>query len=97
MYKTDTTYSFMNMETYEQVDLDESQIANEAKYLTYEVKYGSTSYTASASNLSTLLAKTNGRQTVTVTVTYTTPADSADLPQTAVNVNLSASLDYTQA
>ena len=33
MYKTDTTYSFMNMETYEQVDLDESQIANEAKYL----------------------------------------------------------------
>jgi elongation factor P len=33
MYKTGTTYSFMNMETYEQVDLDESQITNEAKYL----------------------------------------------------------------
>lgn len=33
MYKTDTTYSFMSMETYEQVDLDESQIANEAKFL----------------------------------------------------------------
>ena len=64
---------------------------------TNEVKYGSTAYTASASNLSTLLAKTNGRETVTVTVTYTTPADSADLPQNAVNVNLSASLDYTQA
>ena len=72
-------------------------VTNEAKYLTYEVKYGSTAYTASASNLSTLLAKTNGRETVTVTVTYTTPADSADLPQNAVNVNLSASLDYTQA
>ena len=33
MYKTGTTYSFMNMETYEQIDLDESQIVNEAKYL----------------------------------------------------------------
>ena len=33
MYKTGTTYSFMNMETYEQIDLDESQISNEAKYL----------------------------------------------------------------
>ncbi len=33
MYKTGDTYSFMNMETYEQIDLDESQIQNEAKYL----------------------------------------------------------------
>lgn len=33
MYKTGSTYSFMNMETYEQIDLDESQIVNEAKYL----------------------------------------------------------------
>lgn len=33
MYKTGNTYSFMNMESYEQVDLDESQIVNEAKYL----------------------------------------------------------------
>ena len=69
----------------------------EANYLTYEVKYGSTTYNASATGLSTLLAKTSGTETVTVTVTYITPADSADLPQSAVNVNLSASLDYTQA
>ena len=33
MYKTGSTYSFMNMETYEQIDLDESQIADESKYL----------------------------------------------------------------
>ena len=33
MYKTGSTYSFMNMDTYEQIDLDESQIVNEAKYL----------------------------------------------------------------
>lgn len=67
------------------------------KYLTYEVKYGNTTYTASASNLSDILAKTNGRKTVTVTVTYITPADSADLPQTAATVNLSLSLNYSQA
>ena len=33
LYKNGSSYSFMNMETYEQIDLDESQIANEAKYL----------------------------------------------------------------
>lgn len=33
LYSTGSTYSFMNMETYEQIDLDESQIANEVKYL----------------------------------------------------------------
>lgn len=67
------------------------------KYLTYEVKYGTNTYTASASNLTDVLAATNGSKTVTVTVTYTTPADSADLPQSAVNVNLSLALDYEQA
>lgn len=70
--------------------------ATEAKYLTYEVQYGNTTYTASASNLSDVLAKTNGSKPVTVTVTYITPAESADLPQTAATVNLSLSLDYTQ-
>lgn len=33
LYATGDTYSFMNMETYEQVELNKSQIANEAKYL----------------------------------------------------------------
>jgi elongation factor P len=33
LYSTGTTYSFMNMETYEQIDLDESQITSEVKYL----------------------------------------------------------------
>ena len=33
LYSTGSTYSFMNMETYEQIDLDESQIKNESKYL----------------------------------------------------------------
>ena len=33
LYSDGDTYSFMNMETYEQVELNKSQIANEAKYL----------------------------------------------------------------
>ena len=33
LYSTGDSYSFMNMETYEQVELDKSQIANEVKYL----------------------------------------------------------------
>ena len=33
LYSTGSSYSFMNMETYEQVELDESQISNEVKYL----------------------------------------------------------------
>lgn len=33
LYNTGDSYSFMNMETYEQVDVDKSQIENEVKYL----------------------------------------------------------------
>lgn len=33
LYSTGSIYSFMNMETYEQVELEESQIANEVKFL----------------------------------------------------------------
>ena len=33
LYNTGNVYSFMNMDTYEQVELDSSQIANEVKYL----------------------------------------------------------------
>ena len=33
LYSTGNTYSFMNMNTYEQVELDKSQIVNEAKFL----------------------------------------------------------------
>ncbi len=33
LYSTGSTYSFMNMDTYEQVELDESQIKNEVKFL----------------------------------------------------------------
>lgn len=33
LYSTGTTYSFMNMESYEQIEIDESQIKNEIKFL----------------------------------------------------------------
>ena len=70
--------------------------ANESKYLTYEVKYGTTTYNATTTGLTTAL-NAGASEDVTIVVTYTTPADSADLPQEDVTVNLSASLDYEQA
>ena len=33
LYNSGSTYSFMNMETYEQIDLDASQIGDDVKYL----------------------------------------------------------------
>ena len=33
LYASGSMYSFMNMETYEQIELDEKQISNEAKFL----------------------------------------------------------------
>ena len=33
LYVSGSTYSFMNMETYEQIELDESQIGNDVKFL----------------------------------------------------------------
>jgi len=33
LYVSGSTYSFMNMETYEQIELDESQISNDVKFL----------------------------------------------------------------
>ena len=70
-----------------------SDISTYSNYLTYEVKYGNTAYTASASNLNTLLSAGDD-ETVTVTVTYITPADSANLPSSEVTVNLSAAFAY---
>ena len=43
LYATGDSYSFMNMETYEQVELSKSQIENEVKYLKegiYELRPG---------------------------------------------------------
>lgn len=69
------------------------------KYLTYTVTYDGTDYTASNSSLALSLPYTNGSntKTVKVRVAYIQPENSADLPQSAVNVTLTASLDYEQA
>ena len=73
--------------------------ASQAKYLSYVVTYDGTPYSASADSLNLSLPTTSGanRKNVKVKVTYNQPASAADLPATAVNVTLSASLDYAQA
>lgn len=69
----------------------------QAKYLTYEITYNGTKYTANATGLSVALAKTEGVATVKVRVQYIQPENSADLPSTQVTVPLTASLTYNQA
>lgn len=69
----------------------------QAKYLTYEITYNGTKYTANATGLSVALAKTEGVATVKVRVQYIQPENSADLPSTPVTVPLTASLTYSQA
>lgn len=69
----------------------------QAKYLTYEITYNGTKYTANATGLSVALAKTEGVATVKVRVQYIQPENSADLPSTQVTVPLTASLTYKQA
>ena len=73
-----------------------SSIESYKDYLTYEVKYGDTTYTTTQTGLSTLLAKETGKETVTVTVTYVAPEDSKKLPSNDVVVNLTAAFNYTQ-
>ena len=70
--------------------------AEQAKYLTYTVKYGGTTFNASASGLNTALA-VGQTVDVLVRVDYVQPDDAADLPQEDITVNLSADLNYSQA
>lgn len=69
------------------------------KYLTHTLTYDSTPYTSSQSGLALSLPHTSGSntKTVKVRVEYVQPENSSDLPTSAVNVTLNASLDYEQA
>lgn len=69
------------------------------KYLNYTLTYDGTPYTASQTGLSNSLPFASGSntKTVKVRVEYVQPESSADLPQQAVDVTLTASLDYQQA
>lgn len=66
------------------------------KYLTYTVTYGGTTYSETTSDLKVALASA-ASVPVKVRVEYVKPENSADLPQTAVEVNVSGQLDYKLA
>ncbi len=76
-----------------------SLTAAQSKYLTYKITYDGVEYSATNSSLSLSLPHATGSNTkvVKVRVDYVQPANSADLPATAVDVTLTASLDYEQA
>ena len=73
-----------------------SLTAAQAKYLSYTLVYDGQTYTSTTSGINTALV-TGASDDVTVRVEYILPQDAADLPTEAVDVNLSASLDYVQA
>lgn len=71
--------------------------AAQSKYLTYTLTYENVDYTASATGLTYSLPYTGtNTKPVKVRVAYVLPENSADLPTEAVNVSLTATLNYTQ-
>jgi len=73
-----------------------SLTAEQAKYLTYTVKYNGTSYSATDSTLSTALAAA-GTAPVVVRVEYKADAEQTDLPTTDQTVTVTGSLYYESA
>ena len=69
--------------------------AEQSKYLTYTVSYGSASFTSTNNELNTALNK-GASSNVLVRVEYVAPTDPADLPSSNVSVNLSLKLVYNQ-
>ena len=68
--------------------------AAEAKYISYKINYNGTDYTETTDNLSHALAA-EASHTVTVTVKYEIPNNSADLPtEEDHTVTLTAAFDY---
>lgn len=73
----------------------------QSKYLKYSLVYDNDTqnpYTGVTDNLSTALLHDTGANThpVLVTVEYVQPTNSADLPEKAVEISLTAALDYVQ-
>lgn len=69
--------------------------AAQSKYLAYTVKYGDNTYTSTDTELNTAL-NVGASSDVVVRVEYVAPADSADLPSSDININLSLQLVYNQ-
>lgn len=83
-----------NLTAVTMTELNEAQ----SKYLTYEITYGSRTFTESETGLNISLPKNNTAPvTVKVKVAYTLPADEAELPQTEQTITLQATFDYEQA
>ncbi len=95
-----TEYSFtVNAKNYGTIDAALEAITlsglteAQKKYISYTVNYDGTDYDETTDGLADDLL-VNDTHTLNVTVAYLLPADSADLPATDVEVNLTIALDY---
>ena len=66
------------------------------KYFTYTVKYDGNTYTSTDNALESALAAGASKPLV-IRVDYVQPADSADLPQQDLEVNVTGKLTYSIA
>ena len=98
--KPGSTYSFeVNVKNFGTIDAKLTKITlsglteAQKKYISYTVNYDGTDYDETTDGLADDLL-VNDTHTLNVTVAYLLPADSADLPATDVEVNLTIALDY---
>ena len=66
-----------------------------ANYFQYQITYDGTTYSSTTNNISGSSIAGGASETVTLKVTYLTPASAEDLPSGDVNVIVSGSLDYS--
>lgn len=70
-----------------------SLTSDQAKYLTYTIKYNGTSYSSTTDGLTTALAA-GAEHPVIVRVEYKSSAEQADLPTTDQTITVTGNLDY---
>ena len=69
--------------------------SDQAKYVSYSIKYDGTTYTASQSGITGKSLAAGAQVPVIVRVEYILPAESSDLPSSAQSVTISGSLGYS--
>ena len=71
-----------------------SLTTEQAKYLSYTVTYGGTTYNASASTITGVSLAAGAKADVKVRVEYLEPANSSDLPSTDQTITVTGKLNY---
>lgn len=69
--------------------------ADQAKYLSYTIDYGGTTYTGPQTGITGKKLAANGEETVKVKLAYILPESASDLPATNQTITISGNLGYS--